>query len=321
MPGFMTHYLFGRDAYQKMDGGPQKRIISLNAGAYGLGLQGPDIFFYYLPSYLIHGRNLGSVAHTEATAAFFRALLDSASYLPRRSDREIAEAYISGFLGHYVLDTTCHPFVYARTRYSRGERDYFSRHAYLETDIDRALLKERLGCLPSGFHARQTIALSRRQKKIIATMLYDAYRAALPRFHASRATMRLGIAAIQLGTRALHDASGKKKTLARIVERYVPGYPIFSPLIASDTLTFTNDPFNEKHAEWTNPWDDSIRSTESFYDLYDKAMDRYLAQVKKLHALLHTWRDADAYQKRFKDFLHEYQNLSFHSGLDVSIPS
>ena len=77
MPGFTTHYLFGLHAYKQLHSPALKKIIKDNPAAYSLGLQGPDLFFYFLPSYTIRRRNIGSIAHTESTNKFLRHLLDS----------------------------------------------------------------------------------------------------------------------------------------------------------------------------------------------------------------------------------------------------
>ena len=104
------------------------------------------------------------------------------------------------------------------------------------------------------------------------------------------------------------------------MEKHTLGYPLFSPLILSDCLAFRTDPFNLRHARWTNPWDSTLVSHESFFELYEKAIELYRKRILSLEELL----AADDTQKknRLKQaFLADYGNNSFHSGLDVSIPS
>lgn len=55
MPGYVTHYIFGREVYHNLKNNSLKKNLYYNRAAYGLGLQGPDIFFYYLPSYVLEG--------------------------------------------------------------------------------------------------------------------------------------------------------------------------------------------------------------------------------------------------------------------------
>lgn len=317
MPGFVTHYLFGRDTYHKLSHTAFKSNLYQNRKAYGLGLQGPDLFFYYLPSYLLHRCNPGAIAHDGASGPFFESLLMTCLSFSSDDDRAIAEAYLAGFLGHYTLDTVCHPYIYAMTDYHGREKDYFSRHAYLETDIDCALLFEKLHRTPGSFSNNHTIALTRRQKSVIVQMLSAAYHRAFPRLKVGKLTMRLGIFSIRLGMRILQDRTGQKKVLFRFLERHFLGYPLFSPLVASNSLFFRTDPFNLRHARWKNPWNPSLESEESFFDLYRKATALYLARLDRLAELLACREDPGRQNELIRAFLEEYGNRSFLSGIEV----
>lgn len=77
MPGFTTHYLFGVDACRRLTSTSMHNMIRRDHSAYALGLQGPDLFFYYLPSYLMHRKNIGDLAHRKDTGQFFGNLLQS----------------------------------------------------------------------------------------------------------------------------------------------------------------------------------------------------------------------------------------------------
>ena len=125
MPGYVTHYIFGRDMYEKLNDPVLKNNLYKNRAVYALGHQGPDIFFYYLPAYVLHGHNLGDMAHTENTGAFYAALLESRSIFKKPEDLQIANAYLEGFLGHYILDSICHPFIYGRTHYKKNDSGFF----------------------------------------------------------------------------------------------------------------------------------------------------------------------------------------------------
>ena len=319
MPGYVTHYIFARDMYGKLNDPVLKENLYRNRAVYALGHQGPDIFFYYLPAYVLHGHNLGDMAHTERTNAFFASLLESRSIFRKPEDLKIAEAYLAGFLGHYVLDSTCHPFIYGRTHYVKNAKNYFSRHAYLETEIDSSLLDLKFHTRRADFHAENTIMLTHRQKYVVARMLHYAYQHTYDGLFVSRYTIFMAIFSTQLGFRILYDSTGQKKVLFRLAEKHFLGYPVFSPLIANDSLTFRTDPFNLQHKKWTNPWDPSISSTESFFDLYRRSESGYLRQLKELTALqrerIHSVK-ADELTARF---LKDYGNRSFHSGLPATV--
>ena len=52
MPGFVTHYIFGVNAYKQVDNSDIHNIIYRNRQAYSLGLQGPDLFYYFMQASL-----------------------------------------------------------------------------------------------------------------------------------------------------------------------------------------------------------------------------------------------------------------------------
>ena len=70
MPGFRTHYIFGQEAAKEFKDSRLLSCLSKYPHSYNLGLQGPDVFFYGLPSHLFHGKNIGITMHGERTLAF-----------------------------------------------------------------------------------------------------------------------------------------------------------------------------------------------------------------------------------------------------------
>ena len=162
MPGFTTHYLFGVDACRRLTSTSMHNMIRRDHSAYALGLQGPDLFFYSLPSYLMHRKNIGDLAHRKDTGQFFANLLQSRKlFAGKKHSLSIADAYICGFMGHYTLDCTIHPYVYAFTGYNAqtppSNTEYFGQHAYFETELDSELLYEKKHLYPSQFHQNATI--------------------------------------------------------------------------------------------------------------------------------------------------------------------
>lgn len=319
MPGFATHYLFGADAYRQLDCTELCSIIRQNHSAYALGLQGPDLFFYYLPSYLLHGHNIGALAHSDKTGEFFAHLLESRNLFPgKTTDLAIADAYIMGFLGHYTLDCAVHPYVYAFTGYTPKNppknTSYFGKHAYFETEIDNTLLLRKKHLRPSEFRQAATIRLSCRQRTVITRMLVYAYRNTYPGIVAAEILFGNAPHWMTLGTRLFRDPSGRKKVLTRLLERLMLGRAFISPLLPSDRIRFITDPLNHRHKAWRHPWSDRI-STASFDELYRTAGRRYLSRLRAYDRL----RQNGFAETLRRSFLDEYGNLSFLSGLPCEI--
>lgn len=318
MPGFTTHYLFGIDAYKEINDKRIKKNLYHNHSAFALGLQGPDVFFYYLPSYLLHKENLGALAHDTDTGAFFAYLLESRKqFIGKPRLLAVADAYITGFIGHYTLDCTVHPYVYAFTSYDpahpKKNTEYFGQHAYFETELDCELLACKKGLSPSHFHQNSTIAMSRKQRRVISQMLCYAYNNTYPGIGASKRQIASATRWMQLGTRAVNDPSGQKKVLVRFIEGLALGRPFVSAMLPSDRYRFVPDAMNFAHKKWIHPWTKES-SNESFLNLYQKALSLYSKRIDEFYSLI---RDKGADTGKEHKFLDSYGNCSFLSGLPL----
>lgn len=311
MPGFTTHYLFGLDTYHMLTPSPLKQMIRQNHAAFSLGLQGPDVFFYFLPSYTIRRHNIGSIAHIKDTNAFFSHLINSRELFQDPKQRQAAEAYTAGFIGHYILDTNCHPYIYWKTNFQKKSNRYYSEHMRLETEIDQLLLEYGRQCRPSAFRQDATIRLNKLQMDTICTILHHVYQKCYPELGVLPITMRAAIRSIQIGTRFVHDPSGKKKKIISNLEKRLFGFPLLSTLIPSDNEVLHEDPLNLKHRQWKNPWDTTLVSKASFLDLMEQAQEQYTHIMAKLFP----------YRETQNALLDTLGNLSYHSGLDAGIPS
>lgn len=313
MPGFTTHYLFGEEAYKRLPDSGLRRIIKTDRRAFSLGLQGPDVFFYYLPSYLMHTDNLGALAHDRDTGTFFSHLLQS-RFLFEGNEKKanIADAYICGFMGHYTLDCTIHPYVYAFTGYDPQKRqkstEYFGQHSYFETELDNEMLRLCKNIKPTEFHQNATIHLSAVEKRVVSVMLAYAYRHT---YHvlATPLIMRGAMRWMETGTRLINDPSGQKKVMVRLVEKYALDRPFISPMLASDNYRFVPDPFNESHRTWVHPWTQN-RSKETFMDLFQKAGDLYDSHLNLYGKMV----EKGFTEERKEALLKSYGNRSFLSG-------
>lgn len=275
MPGFTTHYLFGQQTYQSLQPSSVKQTIQKYHRVFALGLQGPDIFFYDIPSHISMKKNPGSIAHTANTGDFLFHLLESPDIFLTKQEQKIAVAYIFGFIGHYLLDTTCHPYIYAMTHYKEQQKGYLGHHVRLETDIDASLLWFFQHKHPSEFRQDKSIAITREQLDVVSAILHYAFQKTYPALPLSRQDIVRAIRSMQQGTKLLYDPSGYKKAFLRRIESVIPGYPIVSPLVANDTLMFHTDPCNTRHVSWKNPWDEEQESDESFFDLFETAQEEY----------------------------------------------
>lgn len=127
MPANYAHYRFGKQLLSGMCPN-DRRSIQRFRRLYDMGLHGPDIFFYHNPLIKTATGQLGGVFHAQSGQEFFARVCAQAG-------SEAGRVYLLGLLGHYCLDSLCHPYV------EKKEADGSARHVELESEFDRYLLE------------------------------------------------------------------------------------------------------------------------------------------------------------------------------------
>lgn len=325
MPGFTTHYIFGMKAYNDMPNNHLKFIIAKYRWLYQLGLQGPDMFFYNIPI-LRHRdyRNVGSYMHEHHIRDFFDCYITNLSQIPSRQQREEGLAFFCGFLSHYIADSICHPYVYGRIGHDVENPSSHTHglHAALENDIDALLLRRYKKKKPSEFNQAATICLNGMEMQFISRFLSKCINETyypITYQNSFQVTPRMvyrSILAIRFGCRTLADPQSRKRNTIAFVEGLVLKNPIASKKLVTDDVTPPRECFNLDHELWTNPWDRTQESTESFLDLYH----RTLKKSSNVYAIINAYltgnglTDPELDKKRLLDELGSY---SYHSGLHV----
>ena len=107
MPALYTHNRFGAAVVEHLED-ELKEIIKKHYTQFRIGLQGPDIFFFYRPWKKCEVSQFGYGMHDEYADTFF----EKAAEIVRQKGRDSREyAYILGFICHFSLDSECHPYV------------------------------------------------------------------------------------------------------------------------------------------------------------------------------------------------------------------
>ena len=119
MPACLTHNLFANDVRARLE------EPGLNACAYAWGAQGPDYLFCHRYFKTMRDKTLktlqeyGSALHKTSPSATLEAMRE----FVRSHNDPIYRSYLLGFLCHYSLDSTAHPYVNARARDLAGTRE------------------------------------------------------------------------------------------------------------------------------------------------------------------------------------------------------
>ena len=129
MPTTYAHDLFGKMVYHRLDPEIQEKIKKYQT-TYQIGLHGPDILFYVRPFHKNRFNQMAHRLHREEAAGFF----ERGRELYQKTGNEEILVYLLGFICHFMLDSTCHPYI------SEYMKKTGARHDEIETEFDRALM-------------------------------------------------------------------------------------------------------------------------------------------------------------------------------------
>jgi len=109
MPNAVTHAYFADDVYKKL---PAKVKQKIDLSTMRVFSQGPDIFYH--DCFHKDSSQFAQLVHRKHAKKFFQNYIGGMKrYHLERKKEAISSFY--GFLLHYILDTTTHPFIFYKT--------------------------------------------------------------------------------------------------------------------------------------------------------------------------------------------------------------
>ncbi|MBQ8383499.1 MAG: zinc dependent phospholipase C family protein [Clostridia bacterium] len=284
MPSFWTHFAFANDCRKRLlsrVGSPAAGTLTEAVAAYPhafcTGMQGPDPFLFYLPA-AFRKRRLSSVMHTEETAKLLCRVFTRAHAF-RGEERRIALSYAAGFLGHYLLDSHTHAFVYARAGTVRSA-DSFCIHNALEADLNALAIRRSFGKQLREMPRPRAYELSSAERRVLCT-LYSDLLERVYKIRCSPAKVARALWSVRQCYRVLYDPRGRKATAVRMAEEFA-GRAYLSPLFLGESHYF-EDPANSERRVWVDPFTKKP-SRATFFELYDRALEAYVPLLTRLES-------------------------------------
>ena len=141
MPAIYAHLRFGDEVIKYLPPAFQACAETFPE-AFHLGTQGPDILFYHQPMKKNEIRTLGMQMHVEQEGGIFfaqtakkfqeKGLLQGENGAPAITKEA---AYLLGFLCHFTLDVSTHPFIDANVSENLT-------HGKIESELDKHFLRK-----------------------------------------------------------------------------------------------------------------------------------------------------------------------------------
>jgi hypothetical protein len=291
MPSHFTHLLFAEEALRGALGEKAHEILSAHGNLFRFGAQGPD-FFYHNQRTMPTGIRYGVALHRHGYGSFVEALAREALRLASGPGSDLS-AYILGFATHAPLDRVTHPFIgyFAGWEDPKEEasRRHYHSHPFMERIIDVLILRERFGKTPDQFDFLSQVRCGRMLPYPVVKAMVKGLNSTYPAYnyksrdrlrvenayndsmHFYKITNHLNPDLIRLAFRRDRQEGFKQRRLGLIHPREIPeGF----------------DFLNLSHSPWCHPCDDGAASTDSFLDLYEKALAECIRMLARLYEVL-----------------------------------
>lgn len=276
MPGLVTHCVFGARVLRELPEGQIRSAAARYQRVFYLGCQGPDLFGYnFLRLAFSNHRNLSAYLHNHRIKRLFE---QGFAQLPEGEEKELCLAYLAGAYCHYVCDSVCHTFVYARTDFDpqHPTARYYGRHAALENAIDAWYMRREYDRSFSELAQELIFRLPPEERDPLAAYLARVLDGTLgdlflrSPFHPLFVRRALRMAAIE--SRLLHDPGASRRTRVEKLENHTLHFPLLSAKFITDQPFGMEDPMNLAHQLWRDPWHKHRLSTASFDQLFCKGV-------------------------------------------------
>ncbi len=312
MPASVTHAYFAKDVYDVL---PKEIKSNLSVDRCRMFGQSTDAFMFYNLFSLFPGKKIRKFQyyfHTNHTQSFFIHLLE---YM-RDNDIHDQDTYsfLVGFICHYVLDSTLHPFVVYKTGYMEKGKpstyQYNNMHAFMETFIDNDMIRRREKTNPYQFDIGKFCF----QLKPFSNELNQAIRYSFLSTFEMDHMDKIYFKSLKQMKNALlffrKDRYGIKKFGYKMVDKITPKWTYrFEAISYHYPLEDKNNYLNSSHKLWRNPIQYNLTSNESFLDLYLKA-------IRKAKVIV--CASFDYLDGKEIDLEQIFPNISYVTGLDCN---
>lgn len=318
MPCLATHYYFGKDVFERL-GKETKSHLEQAIPYFESFNQGPDFFFAYHLLNLKKGqqvRDFGRYMQTHKTKDFFFHTIQYILDHDLQTDPQVI-AFLYGFICHYTLDLTVHPFVFYKTgAFHPKEKDthkYNGKHMEMETCIDAYLIFQREKMFPKEFKIHNCVLehpqFNDTLLQLIDSVCHDVYQqekmgslyeASLHQTYTFYRLMR-------------YDPTGIKKAFYSFVDFMTPS-SVTKVRYLSYNIKEKRKRFfmNLEKEQWNHPFDPNEAYHFSFIELYRIAITRAVDTIEAVEQVLYR-------QKKIDTLNDVFQNLSYTTGKDCDI--
>lgn len=311
MPATVTHAYFAKDVLDILPATIKDKIDADRIKMFG---QSTDALMFYNLFSILPGRDIRHFHyffHDNKTHDYFINLIRYIKVNKLDDDKDVC-SFLAGFICHYVLDSTIHPYIIYKTgkfdKTNKNTYKYNNVHAFMETFLDNDMINRRDGTNPYKYNiGKECFNLKPFSHKLDKTIDFSFYKTyeidnMSKIYYKSLKQMKNALMVFR------RDPHGIKKNIYKMVDTFTPKWAYrFEAISYHYPLVDKHNFLNSDNKLWRNPTTYSMTSHESFIDLYLKAVK---------HAQVLICASFDYINDSAIDIDKLFSNKSYYSGLD-----
>ena len=317
MPSIITHHIFANEVFKKLSKETKSKFED-ELTIYNTFAQSHDYLFYSYFDFKNSKkvRDLGHYAHHHNTQDYLLNIIKEIKENKLENNKQVI-AYLYGSLTHYILDTTCHPFIFYKTGvYRKKEKwthKYHGEHTRIEKNIDCILYEKYYNKKYYKCNISKEIIGKPIFSKELNKTVSNVYKKTYNQENIGDMYIKSIKDAKLINRLATKDGLGVKKTIYIIIDtlfnHHFGNITAYSNHITNPVYEF----LNSDKKKWNHPCDKKITFNYSFEDLFNQSITKCTKLIEETNKVLFKSGDINSLKKLIP-------NLDYATGLPCDDP-
>lgn len=316
MPNTITHAYFTKDIYERLEKRIKSKVDIELLKTFG---QGPDPLFFYNILNLKCDKNVrifGKYVQKNKTQDFFKNLIVYIKDNKLENNKEVI-SYLYGFISHYVLDSTIHPFVFYKTgvcdKKKKETYKYNGLHNDMEVFFDCYLIRVKENMPPRKFKVHKFCFNFNAFSKELSNTIDYVFKKTFGKenmsniYYDSLKRMKISYRLFR------YDPFRIKMYIYKFIDKVLPKYT-FRKEPTSYGMKYKNKYhyLNLEKNEWNHPCVKEEIYNYSLIELYIIALKRALKIIEETNKILYKNGDIN-------NITNIFTNISYVTGKDCTL--
>ncbi len=313
MPSLTTHKIFAQELLNDLTK-EEKNKFQDSINLYYIFSQSHDFLFYYTFNFNAKKiKDFGHYAHHYNTQDYLINIVKEIKDSKNKNNPDLL-AYLYGSITHYVLDTTCHPFIFYKTGVRRKKEKetfkYRGEHNRIEKDLDAIYYEKYTNKKYNKCNLNKEIIGNVKFSEELTNFVSTIYKKTYNKDNIGKYYYK-GIKHCKVfNTLIVNDRFGIKRFFYKLIDT-ITNHPYGNLSVYSTHLLTPNLNFlNNERKQWIHPCNKNLKYNYSFQDLFELSLKKTKKIIKEVNKVLYE----DSSIEKLRDYI---PNIDYSTGLTV----